>query len=104
MGYLKREEENLESFDDEGYFHTGDLGYIDKDKCLQITGRLKDIIITAGGENISPLPIEHYIKDNCPIISYCVLIGDQRKYLSLMITLKVNYLLGKATNELDPNV
>lgn len=49
MGYLKRELLNQESFDGEGYFHTGDEGYLDEEGCLQITGRIKDIIITAGG-------------------------------------------------------
>ena len=61
MGYLKpkSEDENTSSFDVEGFFHSGDTGYLDKDGYLQITGRLKDIIITAGGENITPLPIEY---------------------------------------------
>ena len=89
MGYLKREVENLEAFDVEGYFHTGDIGQIFEDGRLNITGRIKDIIITAGGLNISPIPIEHHLKSICPIISYSVLIGDQRKYLSMLITLKV---------------
>ena len=105
MGYLKRDDENQEAFDTEGFFHTGDIGYIDKNGCLQITGRLKDIIITAGGENISPMPIEYMLKDLCPIVSYCVLIGEQRKFLSMLITLKVKYdSFGRATDELDPNV
>lgn len=106
MGYLKREQENLDSFDGEGFFHSGDTGLVDQDGCLQITGRIKDIIITAGGENITPLPIEQMFKSSCePIISYCVLIGDQRKFLSLLVTLKVKYdRYGRATEELDPIV
>lgn len=66
---------------------------------------MKDIIITAGGLNIAPIPIEHHLKSICPIISYSVLIGDQRKYLSILITLKVKYDdSGRATTNLDPNV
>jgi len=105
MGYLKRDSLNQEAFDGEGYFHTGDTGYLDEDLCLQITGRIKDIIITAGGENISPHPIEHHLKTICPIISYCCLIGDERKYLTILMTLKVQYdALGRPTDKLDPLV
>ena len=78
---------------------------IDKLGRLQITGRLKDIIITAGGENISPHPIENALKMSCPILSYCVLIGEKRQYLTMLVTLKVRYDgSGRATDELDPNV
>jgi long-chain-fatty-acid--CoA ligase ACSBG len=107
MGYLKRDKENYETFDVEGYFHTGDIGYIDKETGdrLVVTGRLKDIIVTAGGENISPSPIEELLKSLCPIISYCVLIGDDRPYLTLLITLKVKVdAHAKPTFELDPSV
>lgn len=55
--------------------------------------------------NISPIPIEHHLKSICPIISYAVLIGDERKYLSILITLKVKYdKAGRVTKDLDPNV
>lgn len=105
MGYLKNEDENKREFNREGLLHTGDLGYIDKDGCLQITGRLKEILITAGGENVVPQPIEKFIKEKCPIISHCVLIGDERKFLSLLITLKVQFdNEGNATNKLDQSV
>lgn len=69
MGYLKNPEATFEVFDTEGYFHSGDIGCIDKEGFLDITGRLKEIIITAGGENISPIPIEELVKENCPILS-----------------------------------
>lgn len=62
MGYLKRDDENLEAFDVEGYFHSGDLGFLDEFGRLQISGRIKDIIITAGGDNISPTSIEFNLK------------------------------------------
>lgn len=105
MGYLGREQENLDAFDVEGFFHTGDIGYICDDGRLQITGRIKDIIITAGGDNVHPISIEHHLKSICPFISYCVLVGDERKYLSVLLTLKVRHdKIGKATEDLDPNV
>jgi len=63
MGYLKNEKATWEVFDSEGYFHTGDMGFIDKDGFLNITGRLKEIIITSGGVNVSPIPIEFTIKE-----------------------------------------
>lgn len=88
MGYLNREEETKATIDEEGYVHTGDMGSIDNDGFLYITGRLKELIITAGGENIAPISIEDTIKNLMPFISNCVLIGDKRKFLSLLITLK----------------
>mmetsp|Transcript_30567 Transcript_30567/g.46870 ORF Transcript_30567/g.46870 Transcript_30567/m.46870 type:complete len:298 (+) Transcript_30567:388-1281(+) len=106
MGYLKSEQENYDAFDAQGFFHSGDIGYIEpQGQRLVVTGRLKDIIITAGGENISPDPIEYLLKSACPIISYCVVIGDDKPYLTMLVTLKVKMdERGKATNDLDPNV
>jgi long-chain-fatty-acid--CoA ligase ACSBG len=88
MGYLHNESETIEVFDNEGYFHSGDLGFIDENGILDITGRIKELIITAGGENISPVKIEINIKEQCPILSNVVLIGDNRKYLTCLVTLK----------------
>jgi long-chain-fatty-acid--CoA ligase ACSBG len=73
--------------DSEGFFHSGDIGFIDKEGFLDITGRIKELIITAGGENISPIPIEHNLKEQCPLISNCVVIGDEKKYIVALITL-----------------
>lgn len=58
MGYLKNDEAVIQTLDSEGYFHTGDLGFIDQNGYLDITGRLKELIITAGGENVSPIILE----------------------------------------------
>lgn len=91
MGYYKDELSTIETIDSDGYIHSGDIGYINKEGNLVITGRIKDIIITAGGENIPPIPIETYIKDQCKIISHAVVIGDDRKYLIALITLKTDY-------------
>ena len=70
-------------------FLTGDIGEINKYGLLRITGRIKELVITAGGENIAPVPIEDYIKGKCPAISNVILIGDKRKFLSILVTLKL---------------
>ena len=89
MGYLHREKDTWEVFDAEGYFHTGDKGSIDERGNLVITGRIKEILITSGGENVEPQPIEEAVKQACPIISHAVLVGESRKFVSLLLTLKV---------------
>lgn len=58
MGYLNNEKATIECFDSEGFYHTGDRGYILPSGDLQLNGRLKELIITSGGENVAPLPIE----------------------------------------------
>jgi len=58
MGYMYREKDTWEVFDGQGYFHTGDKGLLDKEDNLVITGRIKEIIITSGGENVEPFPVE----------------------------------------------
>lgn len=90
MGYFKNEEATIKAIDNERFFHTGDQGYIDKNGNLFITGRLKELIITAGGENIAPLPIEDVFKENCLLCSQAVIIGEQRKFLTILITLKTD--------------
>lgn len=58
MGYVGTEEKTREAIDNQGYLHTGDIGHFDREGFLFITGRLKEILITAGGENVPPIPIE----------------------------------------------
>lgn len=90
MGYLWREKDTWEVFDSEGYFHTGDKGKLDDKNNLMITGRIKEILITSGGENVDPQPIELAVKQRCPLISHAVLVGDGKKFVSLLLTLKVD--------------
>lgn len=90
MGYLNEEEKTKDTFDEELYLMSGDIGKKDKDGFLFITGRKKELIITAGGENIAPVPIEDNVKECLPCVSNCILIGDKRKFLSMLITLKVD--------------
>ena len=104
MGYMYDEDKTKRAIDDEGYLHSGDVGIIlEKYNILKITGRIKELIITAGGENIAPVPIEDYLKQQCPAISNVVVIGDRKKYLSCLITLKVvqNKETQEFSNELD---
>ncbi len=85
QGYYKNEEASEEALEG-GWLHTGDLGRIDEDGFVYISGRKKDIIITAGGKNITPANLENGIKQN-QYVSQCVVVGDRRPYLVALVTL-----------------
>jgi len=85
-GYLKDAEATKNALDADGWLHSGDIGTIDKDGFLQITDRKKDLLITAGGENIAPQVLEGVLK-GIPVVGQAVVIGDRRKYLSALVTL-----------------
>lgn len=90
MGYLNDEQKTKDTYGEDGWLHTGDIAKIDADGYIFITGRLKELVITAGGENIAPVPIEDKIKQELSkCVSNCILIGDKKKYLVVLICLKV---------------
>jgi long-subunit acyl-CoA synthetase (AMP-forming) len=85
-GYFKNEEATKQTIDPEGWLHSGDVGIIDAKGFLKITDRIKELIITAGGENIPPQVLEGKLKA-IPIVNQVVVIGDRRKYMTALFTL-----------------
>jgi long-chain acyl-CoA synthetase len=85
QGYWNLPEKTAEVFNDEGFFHTGDIAEIDDDGFIRITDRKKDLIVTAGGKNVAPQPIENELKRS-PLIDNTVLIGDQRPFIIALIS------------------
>ena len=84
LGYLNQPEKTAETIDAEGWLHTGDVGHVDDDGYFYITDRMKDIIITAGGKNITPSELENDLKFS-PYITDAVVIGDKRAYLVVIV-------------------
>ncbi len=84
MGYLNLPEKTAETIDADGWLHTGDVGVMDEDGYFRITDRMKDIIITAGGKNITPSELENELKFS-PYITDAVVIGDKKPYLTVII-------------------
>ena len=102
MGYINKREKTSETIDQNGFYHTGDVGYMDKDGFLTITGRIKELLITRGGENVAPVLIENNIKKELgDVISDVVVIGDNEKFLTCLITLRVNIVDEMPTQEID---
>jgi long-chain acyl-CoA synthetase len=97
QGYYKNPEATAETIVD-GWLHTGDIGELDSEGFLKITGRKKDIIITAGGKNITPANLEAEMKQN-PYVSQCVVIGDRRPYLVALVTLDPEEVAKLASEE-----
>jgi len=85
-GYLHMPEETAELYTEDGWLRTGDLGTIDEEGNVSITGRIKEIIITAGGKNVAPTEMENHIK-SIPGVGQAVVVGDRKPYLCALITL-----------------
>ena len=83
-GYYALPEATAKAIDAEGWFYTGDVGEIDEDGFLRITDRIKDIIVTAGGKNVAPQPIENRLKGD-DFIEQAVMLGDRRSYCVLLV-------------------
>jgi long-chain acyl-CoA synthetase len=85
-GYWKNEKATTEAFTDDGWYRTGDLGELDDEGFLTITGRKKEIIVTAGGKNVAPAVLEDRLRGNA-LISQCMVVGDGRPFIGVLITL-----------------
>ncbi len=84
-GYWNNPDATAEARDDEGWFHTGDLGSLDADGYLSITGRKKELIVTAGGKNVAPAVLEDRLRAH-PLVSQCVVIGDRQPFIAALVT------------------
>jgi long-subunit acyl-CoA synthetase (AMP-forming) len=100
-GYYKDPVATREMLDDDGWLHTGDVGELDADGFLAITDRKKELIITAGGENIAPQHVEGELK-SIPVVNQAVVVGDRRRYLSALLTLDAEKLPAVAQAEGSP--
>ncbi|MCD4549622.1 MULTISPECIES: AMP-dependent synthetase/ligase [unclassified Schaalia] len=97
QGYHNKSEATAEAFTPDGWFKTGDLGALDRDGYVRITGRAKEIIVTAGGKNVAPASLENPLRGH-PLISQVVVVGDQRPFISALITLDADMLQGWLKN------
>ena len=91
-GYYKNPEATADTMTEDGWLKSGDLGKIDSDGFVYVTGRLKEIYVSSAGKNIAPLVIEETMR-SIPVISQCMLVGDNRKYCSALFTLDVGAIL-----------
>jgi long-chain acyl-CoA synthetase len=86
LGYWKNDEATAAAIDAEGWFHTGDLGEFDADGFIRITGRKKEILVTAGGKNVAPAVLEDRIRLH-PLVSQCMVVGDGKPFIAALVTI-----------------
>lgn len=98
LGYWKMPEQSAETFDQDGWYHTGDVGRVDDDGYFYITDRKKELIITSGGKNISPQNIENKLKLS-PLISNAMACGDKRNYITALLTLDIETVESKTAQK-----
>mmetsp|Transcript_19249 Transcript_19249/g.24891 ORF Transcript_19249/g.24891 Transcript_19249/m.24891 type:complete len:381 (+) Transcript_19249:1-1143(+) len=89
MGYMKNPQATSEAIDCDGWLMSGDIANVDEDGFVSITGRIKELIITSGGENVAPTPIEACLKRKMPALSNAMVVGENRNYLCVLLTLQV---------------
>jgi len=98
-GYWQNEAANKEVFTDDGYFRSGDLGALDSEGFLTITGRKKELIVTAGGKNVAPAVLEDRVRAH-PLVSQCMVVGDNKPFIAALVTLDADAIKGwSATNK-----
>ncbi|WP_458116699.1 AMP-dependent synthetase/ligase [Arthrobacter sp. D2-10] len=85
-GYHNNPSANAEAFTEDGFFRTGDLGTLDEDGFLHITGRKKDLLVTAGGKNVAPGPLEEKLREH-PLVAHALVVGDNRPFVAALVTL-----------------
>ncbi|MEU4197465.1 AMP-dependent synthetase/ligase [Kribbella sp. NPDC026611] len=101
QGYWKNDEATAAAIDADGWFHTGDLGEFDVDGFIRITGRKKEILVTAGGKNVSPTQLEDQIRLH-PLISQCMVVGDGKPFIAALITIDPETIVPWATERGKP--
>ena len=102
-GYHNNPEATAEAFTSDGWFRTGDLGHLDDNGFIYITGRSKEIIVTAGGKNVAPAVLEDRVRAHA-LISQCVVVGDNRPFIGALVTLDADGLAGWLTMHKKPKM
>jgi long-chain acyl-CoA synthetase len=101
QGYWKNDEATAAAIDADGWFHTGDLGEFDVDGFIKITGRKKEILVTAGGKNVAPTVLEDQIRLH-PLVSQCMVVGDGKPFIAALITIDPETIVPWATERGKP--
>jgi long-chain acyl-CoA synthetase len=101
QGYWKNDEATAAAIDADGWFHTGDLGEFDVDGFIKITGRKKEILVTAGGKNVAPTMLEDQIRLH-PLVSQCMVVGDGKPFIAALITIDPETIVPWATERGKP--
>ncbi len=101
QGYWKNDDATAAAIDADGWFHTGDLGEFDVDGFIKITGRKKEILVTAGGKNVAPAVLEDRIRLH-PLVSQCMVVGDGKPFIAALVTIDPETIVPWATQHEKP--